>query len=677
MPQTREEYLRLANDLSEHSRLYYVEASPTISDVEYDALLAKLQRCEDANPSWGVDWSPTKRVGFAPVSSFPKITREVPMLSLDNTYDASELRAFHDRVVGGLGDEPLQYVVEPKIDGLGIELTYRDGLFVLGSTRGDSLTGEDVSSNLRTIGGLALKLREPANLVVRGEVFMSREAFAMVNEKRMADGEALFKNARNTAAGTLKLQDSSEAAKRPLMVTLYEVLGADQEESTITSEYQQSHFETLARLRALGLPVSDHNTVASTWEELIAAVEGWAESRHALPFEADGLVIKVDNYAQRAKLGSTSKYPRWAIAYKFPAEQVTTTVLGLSRYVGRTGAVTPVADLEPVELAGTTVKRASLHNWDQVERLGIGKGDRVLIHKAGEIIPQVLSVAEKVSEKVFAAPTECPSCGSTLVREEGRVALLCVASMTCAGQLQESVEFFAGRKQMNIDGLGEKLCGLLIDAKLVSNVADIFTVEAEDVENLDRLGSLSASNLVEAIAVAKRDATFSRLLAALGIRHVGSSAAKVIAQKYTRMAALFELADIDDGGEAFLEGLCAIDGIGAAIAQSLFDFLHDATNRSVLESLAERGVDPVESIVAKVEGGLSGKTFVITGTLSAPRGAFKARIEEVGGKVTGSVSKSTDYLVAGEKTGKSKLSAAEKHGVEVLDESKLEALIAG
>ncbi len=673
MLQTREEYLRLANELTEHSRLYYVEATPTISDVEYDKLLKQLEQCEEANPSWIVDWSPSKRVGHAPISSFGKVTRDTPMLSLDNTYDADELRAFHDRVVGGLGDEPLQYVVEPKIDGLGRELTYTDGLFVLGSTRGDGITGEDVTINLRTVQGVALKLREEANVVVRGEVFMTREAFTQVNEQRLADGDALFKNARNTAAGTLKLQDSSEAAKRPLMVTLYELVGAENETAT---EHQESHFETLARLKALGIPVSEHNTVATNWDELIAAVESWRDRRHDLPFEADGLVIKVDNYAQRAKLGTTSKYPRWAIAYKFPAEQVTTTILDLTHNVGRTGAVTPVAELEPVELAGTTVKRASLHNWDQVERLGIGKGDRVLIHKAGEIIPQVLSVTDKASDEVFGAPTVCPSCGSTLVREEGKVALLCVASMTCGGQLQESVEFFAGRKQMNIDGMGEKLCGMLIEAGLIESVADIFTLKAEDLEKLDRLGSISANNLVTAIETAKKDASFSRLLTALGIRHVGGSAAKAIAQKYSRMAALFELADIEDEGESFLEAVCAIEGIGAVIAQSLYDFLRDSANRAVLVRLIELGVDPVEEVKAKVEGGLSGKTFVITGTLSAPRGAFKTRFEEAGGKVTGSVSKSTNYLVAGEKTGKSKLAAAEKHGVEVLDEAALEALLA-
>ncbi len=663
----REEYLQLVDELTEHSRLYYVEASPRISDIEYDKMLSRLEKCEGQNPSWVVEWSPSKRVGHEPISGFNKVTRKTPMLSLDNTYDADDLRAFHDRVIGGLDGEEMQYVVEPKIDGLGIELTYEKGLFVLGSTRGDGSTGEDVTINLRTVGGVALKLREPVDLIVRGEVFMTRDAFTRVNEQRLADGDALFKNARNTAAGTLKLQDSSEAAKRPMQITLYEAIGADSD---------GGHHEMLAHLRALGLPVSDHNSVARTWDDLIALVELWAEKRHTLPFEADGLVIKVDRYDQRTTLGSTSKYPRWAIAYKFPAEQVTTVVLGLSHNVGRTGAVTPVADLEPVELAGTTVKRASLHNWDQVERLGIGEGDRVLIHKAGEIIPQVLSVTDKASDSVFAPPTHCPSCRSELVREEGKVALLCVASMSCSGQLQESIEFFAGRKQMNIDGMGEKLCGLLIEAELIENVADIFTLQAEDLEKLDRLGSLSANNLIEAIAIAKRDASFSRLLTALGVRHVGNTAAKTIAQKYTRLAALFELADIPDEGDAFVEGLCAIDGIGEVIARSLYDFVRDPANRSVLQTLIDRGIDPVEKVVVQATGGLSGKTFVITGTLSAPRGTFKERIEAVGGKVTGSVSKSTHYLVAGEKTGKSKLAAAEKHGVEVLDEAALKALIA-
>lgn len=664
--ESQDAYLKLAEELTEHNRRYYVEASPTISDFEYDKLLSSLQTCETDHPEWAVDWSPSKRVGHVPSSSFSKVTRDTPMLSLDNTYDEDELRAFHERVIGGLGDQEFSYVLEPKIDGLGIELSYEKGLFVLGSTRGDGITGEDVTTNLRTMGSVCLKLREPVDLIVRGEVFMTREAFTQVNERRLAEGEEPFKNARNTASGSLKLLDPREVARRPMQVTLYEMVNGE--------GAGDSHFEVLSRIKELGLPISDHNSVAHTWEELVESVGQWAERRHGLAFEADGLVIKLDDFGQRSQLGSTSKFPRWAIAYKFPAEQVTTIVDGLEHNVGRTGAVTPVVHLEPVELAGTTVKRASLHNWDQVERLGIGKGDRVLVHKAGEIIPQVLSVTEKRSDHVFEPPTHCPSCESLLQREDGKVALLCTNAMSCPGQLLESLSFFAGRDQLNIDGLGEKVCSQLLDAGLVESVADLFTITLEDLEALERFGSVSANNLVEAIDEARQKASFARVLTALGIRHVGKTASKTIAQKYQRMGALLELAELDDGS-TLIEGLCAIDGIGETIAQSLCDFLRKEENRSVIDLLLERGVDPVDEVVEKAEGGLSGKTFVITGTLSAPRGDFKKRIEAAGGKVTGSVSKSTDYLVAGDKTGKTKLAAAEKNAVEVLDEAALEELL--
>ncbi len=666
---TKKAYLQRVEDLTEHGLRYYVEDSPTISDYEYDKLLASLDQFESDHPEWAVSWSPTQRVGHEPVSSFSKVTRKTPMLSLDNTYDGDELKAFYDRVLSGLPDDAeVQFVVEPKIDGLGIELTYEKGLFVLASTRGDGTTGEDVTINMKTVRGVALKLREEADLIVRGEVFMTREAFSMINERRLADGQELFKNAPHTAAGSLKLQDSREVARRPMQVTLYESVHADGTKG--------AHFTMLQEIKDMGLPVSDHNTVAHTWDDLIALVESWAQKRHELPFEADGLVIKVDDFEQRETLGFTSKYPRWAIAYKFPAEQVTTIIEDLEHNVGRTGTVTPVAHLQAVELAGTTVKRASLHNWDQVERLGVGKGDRVLIHKAGEIIPQVLSVTEKASDHVFAAPTHCPSCETELVREEGKVALLCTNTMGCPGQLLESIEFFAGRKQLNIDGLGEKVAEMLVEAGLVSSVADLFTLSAETLEGLERFGSLSASNLAAAIEAAKAQASFSRVLTALGIRHVGNTASKAIAQKYTRMAALLELAEIEDEGEVFLEGLCAIDGIGEVIAESLYAFLRNARNRKIVDELIAHGLDPVEVVVEKSVGALSGKTFVLTGALSAPRGEFKKRIEAVGGKVTGSVSKSTDYLIAGEKTGKTKLSAAEKHEVSVLDEAGLEELLA-
>ena len=397
---SRDEYLQLVDELTEHDRLYYVEATPSISDYEYDVMAKRLREIESSKPKWVVAWSPSKRVGHQPLSSFPKVVREVPMLSLDNTYDEGELKDFCTRVEKGLDGEEPTYVVEPKIDGLGIELVYKKGVFVLGSTRGDGTTGEDVTANLRTVGGVALKLREPIDITVRGEVYMSKADFAALNVRRAAEGEELFKNARNTTSGSLKLLDPTEVQKRPMKITLYEVVGGE--------DIDESHFAILARIRKLGLPTSEHNSEAHNWDELAAQVLVWADKRPTLPFDADGLVIKVDSFAQRDQLGFTSKAPRWAIAYKFPAEQVMTVVEGLEINVGRTGAVTPVALLEPVEASGTTVKRASLHNWDQVARLGIGPGDTILLEKAGEIIPQILRVVKASKKAAVFGPQGVP-----------------------------------------------------------------------------------------------------------------------------------------------------------------------------------------------------------------------------------------------------------------------------
>lgn len=677
-PASRDAYLALVDEIAEHNRRYYVLDDPVISDVEYDRLLKILQASEDAHPEWVVDWSPTKRVGHEPLSSFEKVVRDVPMLSLDNTYDRDELQAFHDRVMRGLEaadiENQVTYVVEPKIDGLGIELRYHDGVFAQGSTRGDGTTGEDVTVNLRTVPGLPLKLREPRTVTVRGEVFMPKEAFEALNERRAAAGEELYKNARNTAAGSLKLLDPGEVARRPLSVTVYEVVGGE--------SFATSHFKILEMLRSLGLPTSADNSEAHTFDELYSEVESWAERRPELPYEADGLVIKVDSFAMRDALGTTSKFPRWAIAYKFPADQVTTLVEGLEVNVGRTGAVTPVAMLEPVELSGTTVKRASLHNWDQVARLGIGPGDRVLIQKAGEIIPQVLTVTEKASDAVFEAPHDCPACGTVLEREEGKVVLLCPNAVGCPSQVLRAIEFFAGRGQFNIDGLGEKVVSQLFDAGLISSVADLFALDIDDLIGLERFGTTSARNLVEAIDKAREAATFGRLLAALGIAHVGGVASKAISGRYRRMDELLAVVDetepsTDDEDGAFVTQLSEIDGIGGVIARSLEHVLRNDQAREVIARLKERGVDPVEPEREASSGGsLDGKVFVITGTLSAPRGQFKKRIEAAGGKVVGSVSGSTDYLVAGDKTGKTKLAAAEKHDVQVLSEAELEELLA-
>jgi DNA ligase (NAD+) len=670
----RTEYLAIVDELTEHDRRYYVEANPTISDAEYDQLNRTLRELEAEHPDWVVEWSPTRRVGHAPVSDFPKVTRPVAMLSLDNTYDEADLKAFFDRVVKGLdGDVPM-FSVEPKIDGFGIELTYERGLLALGATRGDGRIGEDVTANVRMVKGVALRLREPLTpaeaerIVVRGEIYMTKQEFAQINAARAEAGEELFKNPRNTAAGSIKQLDPREVAKRPMRTILYEVVDGER--------YAAGHIASLERIRALGLPISGHNTRAASWDELIACIHSWQDRRDQLAYELDGLVIKVDDFAQRAALGTTAKFPRWAIAYKFPARQVTTILRDIESNVGRTGTVTPVARLDPVDLSGTTVSRASVHNWDIVARFGLGKGDRVLIEKAGEIIPQILAVMEKGEGPAFATPTACPSCQAELVREDGKVALVCSNRLGCPAQQLAAIEFFASRGQMNIDGLGEKVVAQLVEHKLVHDVADLFVLTAEQLEKLERFGKLSAVNLIAAIAKAKAGATFARLLAALGIANLGGVLARPIAERYGTLTAL-RAAVAAHEPEAFVAELCELDGIGETIAESIARFLRDPHVAVVLDKLAARGVDPAQPIRVVAAGPLTGKTLVVTGTLTAPRGDVQKRIEVAGGKVAGSVSKKTSYLVAGADTGAAKREAAHKHGVRVITEDELQLLFDG
>ena len=675
---TLKQYLALARQLGEHDHSYYVLDDATISDFEYDKLYSQLIKIESDHPEWVVSWSPSFRVGGTPISSFPKVTRDIPMLSLDNTYDRDDVLAFHKRVQKGLGTDAFEYSLEPKIDGLGIELTYKNGELVLGSTRGDGRTGEDVTGNIKTLRGIPLLLREPVDIIVRGEVFIEKLDFAAVNEERAGLGLELFKNARNTAAGSLKLQDPKLVSKRPLRAILYEVVHTEAATTKPseggTDSVAKTHLQELEKIAGLGLPVSLHNERVVDAESLLKKIEEWREKRSTLPYEVDGLVIKVNNFDQRSELGATSKFPRWAIAYKFPADKATTTIEDLEVNIGRTGAVTPVALLSPIELSGTTVRRASLHNWDQVARLGIGKGDIVEVEKAGEIIPQVLSVIEKSKEKRFTPPSKCPSCGTALSREEGKVALLCDNQLGCPQQLLQGLRFFAGRGQMNIDGLGEKICAALVDAELVSNIADLFILSQEQLLTLEGFAEISATNLIASIESAKQTATFSNLLTALGIRHLGSVVAKLVAQTFRSLPELLESSDDLARGD-FVSKLTAVDGIGQVIAESLAIFVAKPENRKVLNLLIERGVNPTEQApINTSNGALTGKTFVITGTLSAPRGEIKKRIEVHGGKVTGSVSKSTDFLVAGEKTGRAKLAAAEKNDVEVITEKALETL---
>jgi len=668
MADSRQDYLALVDEVTEHDRRYHVEAEPTISDVEYDRLAKQLREIEAAHPEWVVEWSPTRRVGHEAISDFPKVERPVAMLSLDNTYGEDDLREFHERVLRGLDGEHVVYSIEPKIDGFGIELTYKQGALVLGATRGDGRIGEDVTPNVKVVRGVALKLREPVDIVVRGEIYISKAEFAAINVERVKLGEEPFKNPRNTAAGTIKQMDPREVAKRPMRTILYEVVDGPR--------YAKGHLASLDYIRRLGLPTSPHNASAADWDSLIGCVHQWQDKRDDLPYEVDGLVIKVDDFAQRSALGTTSKFPRWAIAYKFPARQVTTILRDLEPNVGRTGAVTPVAVLDPVDVSGTTVSRASVHNYDQVQRLGLGRGDRVLIEKAGEIIPQILGVTEKGPGPAFETPTVCPSCGSPLEREEGRVALACTNRLACPAQQLAAIEFFASRGQMNIDGLGEKVVAQLVAQGLVHDVADIFTLTWEQLDSLDRFAEQSAKNLVAAIDKARHAATFSRLLAALGIAHVGGVAAKAIAAKYRRLSLLRAAAAAKESG-AFVDELSEIEGIGGVIALAVDRFLRDPHAAAILDKLDRLGIDPEEQVAAVTEGPLTGKTLVVTGTLTQPRADIQRRIEEAGGKVAGSVSKKTSYLVAGADTGKTKLEAAQKHGVAVIDEVELEKLLTG
>lgn len=668
-----EHHAALLVEIEEHDRRYHIEGRPTISDVEYDKLVALVRRLEEEHPELVVPWSPTQRVGMKPVSDFPKVVRDVPMLSLDNTYDAQDLTAFHERVLRGLGGDEPTYVVEPKIDGLGVEVYYTDGVYKQGATRGDGRTGDDITANLRTIRQLPMRLSEPASVVVRGECFLPLAAFEKMNDARVLAGEEPFMNPRNAGAGTLKQKDPAKVAERPLQLLFYELVDGDL--------HQKSHSATLAWLRALGFPVSPDTTTVVGLPALVELTAQWearvrgGDRRYGepLPYDADGLVIKVDSYAQRRELGATAKFPRWAIAYKFPAKQVTTIIRDILTTVGRTGVATPTADLEPIEISGTIVKRAGLHNWDQVKRLGLRPGDRVLVEKAGEIIPQVLSVTEPSQNPPFEAPTVCNSCGHPLVRLEDEVALRCPNRVGCRSQLMWFVGFFCGRGQMNIAGLGLERGDQLIQEGLIRDVADIFTLTVEQLVPLERWNVKSAQNLVAGIEEAKHKATLTRLMTALGIPHVGHVAAQLVARRYRRLGALLAILDGEGGRDALCADLLEIDGIGEVIARAVADFFADADARRVVDKLRSQGVDPVEPEEVR-RGHLEG-SFVVTGTLSRPREEVIRRIEAAGGKVSGSVSKKTTYVVAGADVGKAKMDAAAKHGVKVISEEELDRLL--
>ncbi|MGA3599995.1 NAD-dependent DNA ligase LigA [Lysinibacillus agricola] len=646
--------------LHEYGHAYYVLDKPVVADSVYDQLLHELLALEEANPSLIYPDSPTQRVGGAVVEGFKKVTHDYPMLSLSNAFNEEDLREFDRKVRQAIGDN-FSYVCELKIDGLAISLKYENGVFVQGATRGDGVVGEEITTNLKTIRAIPLRLKEPITIEVRGEAYMPKKSFEKLNAQRTENGEELFANPRNAAAGSLRQLDPKIAASRQLSTFIY-AIGGDGEAYGI-----DGHAEMLDYLEGLGCPSNKERQRCSTIEEVLAFIEEWTENRPNLAYEIDGIVIKVDRYAQQDELGYTAKSPRWAIAYKFPAEEVVTTLLDIDLTVGRTGVVTPTAILAPVQVAGTTVQRASLHNEDLIRDKDIRLGDTVIIRKAGDIIPQVVGVLveQRPEDSVpFVMPKNCPVCDSELIRIEGEVALRCV-NPACFAQIAESIKYFVSRNAMNIDGLGDKVVEQLLRADLIHDVSDLYHLSVEQLVELERMGEKSATNLVNAIQASKEN-SMERLLIGLGIRHVGEKAAKIVSEEFGTMEAVMTATE---------EQLVAIHEIGDKMASSLVEYFSNEDARAVIGRLAEVGVNmtykgkKIEVVVG--DNPFAGKTIVLTGKLEQlTRNEAKAKIEELGGIVTGSVSKKTDLVIAGAEAG-SKLTKAEQLGIEVWNEDSL------
>lgn len=650
----------LRDEIRRHERLYYAEGRPEISDFEFDDLMRELAALEAEHPELASDDSPSRRVGGEPVEGFATVTHAQPMLSLENAYSWEEAEAWLARAARLLGREPTGFVAELKIDGLSISLRYEDGRLQRGATRGDGVRGDDVTANVRTIRSIPLTLPERSPLEVRGEVYYSKRAFASVNAGREADGEPLFANPRNAAAGTMRLLDSRITAKRRLDAWLYAVV-----EATPAPESQSAALE---KLKALGFPVNPHWRRCETFAEVRAFVEEWREKRHGLEFETDGVVIKVDDGATQEALGATSKSPRGALAFKYPAEEATTVVRDIGVQVGRTGVLTPVAHLDPVFLAGSTVKRATLHNYEDLSRKDVRVGDTVVVEKGGDVIPKVVRVVLEKRPKgapPFRMPATCPVCGDPVVREEGEVATRCV-NPGCPAVVREALRHFCGRRAMNIEGLGEKLVDQLVTAGLLTDVASIYDLKAENLADLERWGEKSAANLVAEIEKSKGNDA-SRLLFALGVRHVGEKAAKTLVGHFGALDALAEASE---------EELQAVEDVGPNTAAAIRAWFAHPRHRELIEKLRRHGVRlDGERRERPAEGVLWGRTVVLTGTLSGiTREEAGQRLAEAGAKLSGSVSKKTDYVVVGESPG-SKLEKAQALGVRVVTWGEMLAIL--
>ena len=641
--------------LNYHSQLYYVEDRNEISDYEYDMLQQKLRELEEQFPQFVRSDSPTQRVGGKAISIFEKVTHRVQMGSLQDVFSFEQVRSFVETVQQAV-DKP-QFVVEPKIDGLSVSLEYHNGELAIGSTRGDGFVGEDVTSNLKTVKSIPIKINEELPLIeVRGETYMPRNVFLKLVKEQEDNDEQPFKNPRNAAAGSLRQKDPKIAAKRKLDIFVFNVQQIEGKELT-------SHKESLDYLKTLGFKTIPDYTRVSTADEVIDCIKAIGEKRFDLPFDIDGVVIKVDDFRQREVLGATAKVPKWAVAYKFPPEEKTSKLLDIELNVGRTGAITPVAVFEPVFLAGTSVSRATLHNQDFIREKNISVGDIIKVRKAGDIIPEVLGSVEKHGDGVFTLPECCPVCGTKLVKSEEEAAVRC-PNVECPAQIFRSIVHFASKGAMNIDGLGPQIVHTLLDSKLITSVADLYTLSENKLLQLDNFKEKSVNNLLGAIDRSKSN-SLDRLIFGLGIRNIGQASAKLLCDKF---------GDLDNIMNASAEQIAEIDGFGGVMAQSVYNAFHEEHMTELVRRLRECGINTKYEKI-QIDDRFAGKTFVLTGTLpTLKRSEAKALIEKYGGKASGSVSKKTDYVLAGEDAG-SKLDKAQQLGIEIITEEQFKDMI--
>ncbi len=657
----RQEIEKLREEIRRHEYLYYVLDQPEITDAEFDRLMRRLEELETQHPEFVTPDSPTQRVGGKPREGFVTVPHSSPMLSLDNALNEAELRDFDRRVRSLLGGESCRYVAELKLDGLSLAVRYRQGVLVQALTRGDGLQGEDVTENARTIRSLPLRIEtELEELEARGEVIMHRAAFERLNEEREKAGLPRFANPRNAAAGSVRVLEPAITASRRLDFYAYFLL-------VNGNPYYDSHWESLDALARMGFKVNPHRRLCADLEELLAFCREWEARRDELPYETDGVVAKVDSVRQQRLLGWTAKAPRWAIAYKFPARQEETVLEGIEVQVGRTGALTPVARLRPVTIGGVTVSRATLHNEDEIERLGVQIGDTVLVERSGDVIPKVVRVVRPGEHRrPFRMPDTCPVCGGKVVRQEGEAASRCI-NTNCPARLKESIRHFAARGVMDIDGLGEALVDQLVDRGLVKSIADLYELKLEQLVELERMGEKSASKILANIE-RSREKPLARVLWGLGIPFVGERTAQILADTF---GSLDRIAEADE------ERLQQAEEVGPKVARSIYQFFREPHNRELVERLRKAGLRFEQEVTKKEGGPLAGLTFVLTGTLPhLTREEAKARIEAAGGKVAGSVSRKTSYVVAGAEAG-SKLEKARELGIPVIDEAKLLEMTGG